>query len=164
MNSVHEPGSRTMSKNRLRNSTESNRAKNKLSAPSAQPIGPAARPGRAPCRAPRLPAARPCQPAPKRPRAQPPRAMHRAPMLPARPPAACSRAPTALLRPSAQPSARLPYAQWAVAHFRFCILFFFPFFFHFFQPLENTKNSTTLELVLWNFITQTLGENPKNPT
>ena len=48
MNSVHEPGSRTMSKNRLRNSIESYRAKNRLSASSAQPIGPVARPGRAP--------------------------------------------------------------------------------------------------------------------
>ena len=63
MNSVHEPGSRTMSKNRLRNSTESNWAKNRLSAPSAQPTGLAACPGRAPCRAPCLPAApRACLP------------------------------------------------------------------------------------------------------
>ena len=53
-----------MSKNRPRNSTESNRAKNRLSAPSAQPTGPTACPGRAPCRAPCLPAARPCRPAP----------------------------------------------------------------------------------------------------
>ena len=48
MNSVHEPGSRTMSKNLLRNSTESNRVKNRPSAPSAQPASPAARPSRAP--------------------------------------------------------------------------------------------------------------------
>ena len=37
MNSVHEPGSRTMSKNRLNNSTESNQAKDRPSALSAQP-------------------------------------------------------------------------------------------------------------------------------
>ena len=43
MNNVHEPGSRTMSKNWLRNSTESNRAKNRPSAPSAQ-LGPARAP------------------------------------------------------------------------------------------------------------------------
>ena len=29
---------------------------------------------------------------------------------------------------------------------------------------SSKNNSITLELVLWNFITQTLGENPKNPT
>ena len=61
MNSVHEPGSQTMSKNRLMNSTESNRAKNRLSVPSAQPTGPATRLGRAPCRAPRAHAV--CAPA-----------------------------------------------------------------------------------------------------
>ena len=38
MNSIHEPGSQTMSKNQLMNSTESNRVKNRPSAPSAQPI------------------------------------------------------------------------------------------------------------------------------
>ena len=37
MNSVHEPGSRTMSKNRLRNNTESIRIENRPSTPSAQP-------------------------------------------------------------------------------------------------------------------------------
>ena len=37
MNSVHEPGSRTTSKNRLRNNTESKRIENRPSAPSAQP-------------------------------------------------------------------------------------------------------------------------------
>ena len=37
MNSVHEPGSRTMSKNRLRNNTKSKRIENRPSAPSAQP-------------------------------------------------------------------------------------------------------------------------------
>ena len=160
MNSVHELGSRTMSKNRLRNSTESNWAKNKLSAPSAQPIGPAARPGRAPCRAPRLPAARPCQPTPKRPRAQ----------LPARhaPRAHAACTPACRLRPRAYraPAPERPAALCSMGSSPFQVLhtFFFSFFFHFFQPLENTKNSTTLELVLWNFITQTLGENPKNPT
>ena len=155
MNSIHEPGSRRMSKNRLRNRTESNRAKNRLSAMSAQPTDPTVRPGRAPCRAlraPRLPAARPCRPAPARPLRPARRApaacarmppLPRAPMPPAtaRPraphaptPRACARAsvhlpparPTAPLRAqrSAQRSARLPYAQWAVAHFRFCIFFF----------------------------------------
>ena len=39
MNSVHEPGLRTMSKNLLRNGTESNRVKNRLSASSAHPVG-----------------------------------------------------------------------------------------------------------------------------
>ena len=38
MNTVDEPGSRTMSKNRLRNNTESNRIENRPSAPSAQPV------------------------------------------------------------------------------------------------------------------------------
>ena len=69
MNSVHEPGSRTMSKDRLRNNTESIQIENRPSAPSAQPVAslraqaahPTPRP-RAPraqaARAPRLPAAR----------------------------------------------------------------------------------------------------------
>ena len=52
-----------------------------------------------------------------------------------RAPAPC---PHPCAQPSSQPSARLPYAQWAVAHFRVCTNFLF-FFFHFFQPLENTK-------------------------
>ena len=38
MNSVHEPGSRTMSKNRLWNNTESIRIENRPCAPSAQPV------------------------------------------------------------------------------------------------------------------------------
>ena len=38
INSVHEPSSRTMSKNRLRNNTESIRIENRPSAPSAQPV------------------------------------------------------------------------------------------------------------------------------
>ena len=114
MNSVHEPGSRTMSKNRLRNSTESNRAKNRLSAPNAQPTGLAARPGRAPCRAPRAlrlpvaplpPAARvpgpsACLPAPH---AQPRSARPSAPRAPT-----C--APRAYL-----PSARSPRAPVSLA-------------------------------------------------
>ena len=53
MNSVHEPGSRTMSKNRLRNNIESNRIENRPSAPSAQPVASlrtqAARAWLAPC-------------------------------------------------------------------------------------------------------------------
>ena len=116
-----------MTKNQLRNSTESNRAKNRLSAPSAQPTGLAARLGRAPCRTPVPPIA----PTPTRP-------------APAYEPRALSHAP------HAQPSAQLPYAQWAVAHFRFCILFFFLCFFHFFQPLENTKKY----IYLFSFIFQ----------
>ena len=62
MNSVHEPGSRTMSKNRLRNNTESKWIENRPSAPSAQPkaspgaqAARPARPCRACCRAPRAP-------------------------------------------------------------------------------------------------------------
>ena len=76
MNSVHEPGSQTTSKNRLRNNTESNRIENKPSAPSAQPVAsPFAQAARLPlpagrCRAPATacPApARPCRaPAPMR--------------------------------------------------------------------------------------------------
>ena len=50
MNSVHEPGSRTMSQNWLRNSTKSNRDKNRPSAPSAQPwLARAPRPPSQPC-------------------------------------------------------------------------------------------------------------------
>ena len=103
MNSVHEPSSRTMSKNRLRNTTESIRVENRPSAPSAQPKAslraqatsapraqrlPAERPALAPrlcpaCRAPRAPAAA-CFARPRalyepRPRAQLPAAPARAP-------------------------------------------------------------------------------------
>ena len=56
MNSVHEPGSRTMSKNRLRNNTESNRIENRPSASSAQPV---ASPRVCRLRLPKAPAARP---------------------------------------------------------------------------------------------------------
>ena len=127
MNSIHEPGSRTMSKNRLKNSTESNQAKNRLIAPSAQPTGRAARPGlraaRAPCLLPR--------PAPMRPACVPPRP--HAPVTPAvTPPSAgrlcpCQRPPAACA-PCARPAPSL-LLRWAVAHFRFCIPFFFFFFF-----------------------------------
>ena len=110
-----------MSKNQLRNNTESNRAKNRLSAPSAQPTGLAARLGRAPCRMPVPPIA----PTPTRP-------------APAYEPRALSQAPHA--QPSAQPSAQLPYAQWAVAHFRFCILFFSFVFFISFSHWKIQKN------------------------
>ena len=148
MNSIHEPGSRTMSKNRFRNRTESNRAKNRLSALSAQPTGPVARPGCAPCRA--LGAAR-LPPTPKRPAPARPAPVYPAPVLPAcvlprprapalvptsacrlraqlRPcsPSCALASPAAPLRAqrSAKRSARMPYAQWVVAHFRFCIFFF----------------------------------------
>ena len=124
-----------------------------MHSPLAQQHAQAALPAPA-CRAPvPLNATAPARPAP------------RAPATPLPPaacdprPNACLRAPRAQLSPTpvrplaplanavcacyarsvrpAQPSARLPYAQWAVAHFRLCIPFFF---FHFFQPLENTKN------------------------
>ena len=119
MNNIHEPGSRTMSKNRLRNSTESNRVKNR---PSAQPTGPTARPGRAQACVPREPltccnaraphargpcALGPCARAPCAPllrAAAPPRARVaccRAPQRPARPNA--PRAPAPRLRPCQRP-------------------------------------------------------------
>ena len=103
MNSVHEPGSRTTSKNRLRNNTESKRIENR---PSAQPKAsqrPAARP--APYRPPSaLPPACAC--------AQLKLARARAPTQ--RPPAAratpaCAsaraRAPAALRAPARSPCA-----------------------------------------------------------
>ena len=146
-NSIHEPGSRTMSKNRLRSSTESNRAKNRLSAPSAQPIGPASRPSRAPCRAPAACCARPASqrlparparsvarpptgPRDQHPNAREPPRAHAPSRAPA--PARASPACACCARPArpAQPSVWLPYAQWAVAHFRFCIPFFFISFSH----------------------------------
>ena len=109
MNSVHEPGSRTMSKNRLRNSTESNRVENRPSAQSAQPVAsPRAQlPGQAPaapCRAcaplprsPRGPHA-PLPPAPPAPRAYAPSACP----APARP------APSVRLRPPERPARPAP--------------------------------------------------------
>ena len=62
MNSFHEPSSQTMSKNRLRNSTESNRVENRSSAqPVASPHSQAARPApSAPST--RLPPVRPARP------------------------------------------------------------------------------------------------------
>ena len=105
MNSVHEPGTRTMSKNRLRNNTGSNRAKNKLSAPSAQPIGPAARPGRAPysalCLSARTRAAE--------------RPASRAPMPPELPPAACDPAACLPCLYRLRRSCRAPAACCALA-------------------------------------------------
>ena len=81
MNSVHEPGSRTMSKNRLKNNTESNQTENRPSAPSAQPV--------ASPRAPRL-LPRPARhPAPACPRHVAP---HARPRLPAAGPALSARA------------------------------------------------------------------------
>ena len=191
MNSVQEPGSRTMSKNRLRNSIESNRAKNRL---SAQPTGPAARPGRAPsaclpraCSAQRP--ARPAPHAPSAPRAQ--RPARPAPMPPGRvfrlrkracsAPAACASRPAALLlcpcrllrassapapayvprapapaRPARSPArlapaspaqrpAQRPTALCSMGcPFQVLHTFFFSLFFHFFQPLENTKKNIYL--------------------
>ena len=64
MSSVHEPGSRTMSKKLLRNNTESIRIENRPSAPTAQPV---ASP-RAPC-APVAPLLRPAAPCRTLPRA-----------------------------------------------------------------------------------------------
>ena len=94
----------------------------KLRAPSSAP---AARPARPVAHAPR-PCACHLQRTPAR------------PSTPARLPHALS--PSAQ-RPSAhacapQRSAPSLLLKWAVAHFRFCTFFFF----HFFQPLENTKN------------------------
>ena len=101
MNSVHEPGSRTMSKNRLRSNTESNRTKNRPSASSAQPVV-----------SPRAQASRPASaasPVPRALRAQPSapvaRPVVRAP--------ACT--PAARLRPLAQ-HARAPSALHACLH------------------------------------------------
>ena len=91
MNSVHEPDSRTMSKNRLRKNTESIRIKNRPSAPSAQPVA-----------SPRAQAARPCRALPAR-RCRPAVARLRAPHAPApHAPAAC--APRAPCLPSARPA------------------------------------------------------------
>ena len=97
MNSVHEPGSRTMSKNRLRNNTESIQIENRPSAPSAQPVAsPLAHAVRA-CQAPTAPC-----------RARlPPAARSARLLLPA--PRACCRLPLGPLgrptRPAARPSA-----------------------------------------------------------
>ena len=111
MNSVHEPGSRTMSKNRLRNNTESIRIENRPSAPSAQPIAspraqaerPAPRPP-----APRAPAlSAPCL-LPPAPHARAPSCLQR---WPARPTQARLRAPRAHCELSCAPSACPAYAQ-----------------------------------------------------
>ena len=93
MNSVHEPGSRTMSKNRLRNNTESTRIENRPRAPSAQPVASPRSPRayHACCHAPCLPRA----PAPAACRLRTPRAP-----APARPPA-CLPAPQCLRSPAA---------------------------------------------------------------
>ena len=165
MNRVHEPGSRTMSKNRLKNSTESKLGQNRLSAPSAQPTGPAACPGRLTGHAPRACCLCPCalrtlharcapraRYAPRvRPRSSraslraPRRALMPLPCAPAAPreplrraahacaqrpgPNCLARAPQPPVRPTLA-CAPAPYAQWAVAHFKFCIYkFFFSLFF-----------------------------------
>ena len=118
MNSVHLV---TQEKYRVK------QGQNRLSAPSAQPIGPAARPGRAARPEPVRPApARPCR-------------LRRACVLRA-PPAPCLRAARPACAPCAQPIAQLSLKlNWAVAH-PGSAHFFFLLFFHFFQPLENTKN------------------------
>ena len=136
------------------NSTESNRAKNRLSAPSAQPAGPSSTPGRAPsrllrlCHAPRVrPRPRACCPArlPLAPR-EPQRLgllayRARAPQRPG--PRALEPAPApAYLRPQlprpCAPSAPAPMPRtlslvhpvlkWAVAHFRFLLQYIYIFF------------------------------------
>ena len=130
MNSVHEPGSRTMSKNRLRNRTESNRAKIRLSAPSAQPTGPAARPGHEPCRASRLPhpalaAQRPCLPAPACPAPRAPTACAPARLSPApsAPAAAHARSPNCLpARLLRAPRAPRPPRQHAPRAYAPCLM------------------------------------------
>ena len=74
MSNVHETGSRTMSKNLTQENIESNRAKNRPSAPSAQPkASPRAQVARAP-RAQRLPAACPARALRLRPACRAPRA------------------------------------------------------------------------------------------
>ena len=200
MNSVYEPGSRIMSKNRLRNSTESNRVENRPSAPSAQPIASpraqaarlaslAPRAPRAPATAAaRAPACHACAPAPRAracvPRARAACCRTPVPLAAARPCHLLSRAPAprapqrrapapvptsacrllAHARQCAQPAPHAPaphapapapqrlparpapcpaqpYAQWAVALFRFCILFFFSFFFFIsFSHWKTPKN------------------------
>ena len=94
MNSVHEPGSRTMSKNRLRNNTESIRIENRLSALSAQPkASPHAQ-------AARLPPVRPARLPPSRPAPTPQRLLAPA-ARPCRTPAPPARACCAQRLPSA---------------------------------------------------------------
>ena len=101
MKSVHEPGSRTMSKNRLKNNTESIRIENRPSAPSAQPV---ASPGRAPSASlGRAPSAQAVRPAP---RGSAPRqgACHALPL-------ACHALPRSPRAPVRLPPTRLPPAH-----------------------------------------------------
>ena len=103
MNSVHEPGSRTMSKNRLRNNTESIWIENRPSAPSAQPLA-----------SPRAQAAQPALPC----------ALHALSRAPSSPACLSPRTPAvlrvALPRACRTPAARClaPHASAACAHAR----------------------------------------------
>ena len=137
LNSVHESGSRTMPKNRLRNSTKSKLGQNRMSAPSAQPADPATRPdhqagraSRACCLCPLLPARQPLRPTP-RPSAPDAGACAPSPaparrVAVSRPSAACLR-PRAPAHAYASPCAQ-PMLKWAVAHFKFYTFFFFSSF------------------------------------
>ena len=114
MNSVYEPGSRIMSKNRLRNSTESKMGQKHVECTKctalASPRAQDARPGRPAGGAPNVPAARPCRA---------PRAFTCVPRAPVRPRRAACRAqrkpaqlsPTPARAPRARPTPlRAPYA------------------------------------------------------
>ena len=110
MNSVHEPGSRTMSKNRLRNNTESNRIENRPSASSAQPV---ASPRVCRLRLPKLPlrAPRSCCRLPHKPVVA----------CPARP-AACSARPSAMSRHSCLScDTGSPVSCHCTSQYNFCI-------------------------------------------
>ena len=150
MNSVHEPGSRIMSKNRLRNNTESNRIENRPSASSAQPVAspraqvvrPTPRPP-----APHAPAC-PARSSAQRARAAPARAPHARPparstgaLLPAAPVCAPSAPCVRLLRLAC----RIVALQRAVSQYSSCLrplLSQYNFFLYcdtiFLQPSCNT--------------------------
>ena len=136
MNQVHEQ----CPKIRLRKNTESNRAKNRLSAPSALPAGPAARPGCSPsARASRLARYCPARCCPARPchaqRRVPPPALPCAPQrqrprLPACRPSTRAPAPVPCRAPN------LASAQMGSSSFQVSApIFFFPCF----QLLENSQ-------------------------
>ena len=119
MNSVHEPGSRTMSKNRLRNNTESNQIKNRPSAPSAQPVA-------------------------SRPRAYHPLRPSRTPRASA-PPSRALRAPREPCAPTAPSAVSWPcVATQSAAHCSSCHntnLFFFVLRYKFFPSQPSCHNT-----------------------
>ena len=136
----------------LASSTPRSHASTPRASPRATPaLCRAPEPGaspRAPLRVPPAPYVRPCRAARSAPQRLEPNAFcscvaqRPRPMPPARPcrlraHAAC--APACTPMPPERPAcahARLPHAQWAVAHFRFCI-FFFSFIFFSSMLLEN---------------------------